>query len=158
MKKVNIDQKSIEKLSNIITEYAKFQIKNSNNYDNNIYGIYLLYYNQGNEKHISYNCITNNNDERLFAVRKIIDDIDVYFYQRSFNNYNTGLFNNETIKACKDLVNSTILYDKTGELTELQNSLIENSKLKPEYDNLIEFEPPLELKKIYRVPVKKIKR
>ena len=152
--------KIIYKSEEDINEYSKKIMKHTNEFvkNKNVHGIYLLTYKDEIGYSISYNFVTDKEYDDLYQITQLDDELDIYFYERSFDNFNVGMFNKESIKACKDLANSIILYDKTGELTELQEKLKENNNINSEYNNLMKFEPSLKLKKVYKVPVKKKER
>lgn len=153
MEKFKLDKLLYQRVLQIISDYTKQCSK-----DKNIYGLYMIPFKDEIHNVVSLNSITNTKIDQLIYYTLAFDEIEVTYHEKNFNNYNKGMFTKESINACKDLANSIILYDKTGELTELQNSLKEDKNFNYKYNNLIEFEPPLQLKKVYRVPVKKIKR
>lgn len=167
MQKVNLTNKKTNILSNIITQISSYYSKNEM-----IDAIYIICY---NNKKAEEKFIRKNNNvptiEILLAVNSIIDkkeltsldkarkiiydmtgvyiDIKTAF---SKNYYLYGSHKRELL-ACQDLANGTLLFDRTGTLSRLKKELVERKYYFTElinkpYENLIEFEPPLKLKKI----------
>lgn len=144
-------------LSNTIAQIVNCYCKSKK-----IDAIYLQSYNE-NEKEKSpkptielvlmYN--DSSYDQELYDLKRAIKLIDdktgialIVNGDASFN-YDTIMMHRREERACRDLVNGTILFDRTGEFIKLRDRLIKyDNEVTLPYANNIDFEPPLQFTKI----------
>ena len=152
---VNITPKTSILLSNTIAQLVNFYSK-----DSEITCIYMRCYTVNSylnkESNIRIYLMYNNFSSMptLKEVKKVTQrikkitgiNLSVSFCYRQ--DYQIKMNDGREYTACRELFNSKILFDRTGELIELQNQLSKQSAiLNTSVTTNIEFEPPLKLKR-----------
>lgn len=175
MKQIEITKEDEELISGVIAKIIHHHAKNEK-----IDAIYMNAYNE--EKIRNYNpnlrlrdqvvvepnihiVLIYNDFLEAHAIYDYYDDMQVVRLATGVNlniidkpsrNYNPKNMDTRNFLACRELANGTLLFDREGKFTTLQNSLLkipgsDNQKsfiaISDPYQDAIEFNPPLQLKK-----------